>query len=47
MVRLEEEALNQLFSVLGEWNRNLKGCFKEFSAPVTLSESPSEHSPDM
>ena len=47
MVRLEGEALNQLFSVLEEWNRNLKGCFKEFSAPVSLSESPPEHSPDM
>jgi hypothetical protein len=47
LVRLEGEALNQLFSVLGEWNRNLMGCFKEFSTPASLSESPHGHSPDM
>jgi len=45
--RLKGETLNQLFSVLEEWNRNLKGCFEESTAPVSLSKSSHEHSPDI
>jgi len=47
MVLLKGEALNQLFSVLEEWDRNLKGCFKESAGSVSLFESPSEPSSDM
>ncbi len=42
MVRLKGETLNQLFSVLEEWDRNLKGCFKESSASILLAELPPE-----
>jgi len=45
MVRLQRETLNQLFSVLEEWNKNLKGCFD--TASVSLSESPPGLSSDM
>ena len=47
MVRLKGETLNQLFSVLEEWNRNLKGCFKESPSSVSLSDSLPESSPNM
>ncbi len=47
MVDHKGETSNQLFSVLEEWEENLKRCFKESSAPVFLSESPPEPSPDM
>jgi len=47
MVRLQGEILNQLFSVLGEWNRNVKGYFEESSASILLTELPPEPSPDM
>ncbi len=47
MVRLERETLNQLFSVLEEWERNLKGCFEEYPVSVSLPELLSEPSPDM
>ncbi len=42
MVHLKGETLNQLFSVLEEWDKNLKGCFKESTTLVLPSESPSE-----
>ena len=29
LVRLKGVDLNQLFDVLADWNRNLKGCFSE------------------
>jgi len=38
---------NQLFSVLEEWERNLKECFKETSASVSLPDPLSEPTPDM
>ncbi len=38
MVRLKGETLNQLFNVLEEWNKNLKGCFNEYPASISLSE---------
>jgi len=34
MVDLKGETSNQLFSVLEEWERSLKGCFEESSASV-------------
>ena len=42
MVEHKGETSNQLFSVLEEWERNLKGCFKEFSASVLLPKSTSD-----
>ncbi len=47
MVRLKGETLNQLFNVLEEWDRNLKGCFNESPASVLLTELQPESSPDM
>ncbi len=47
MVEHKGETSNQLFSVLEEWERNLKGCFKESFASVSLLESPPEAAPDM
>ncbi len=47
MVRLNGETLNQLFSVLEELDRHLKGCFKEPTASVSPSETPPESSPDL
>ncbi|MCH9665232.1 MAG: hypothetical protein K0U41_05225 [Gammaproteobacteria bacterium] len=47
MVRLKGEILNQLFIVLEEWNKNLKGCFNESPASVFLSELSPEPSLDM
>ena len=47
MVRLKGETLNQLFCVLGEWERNLKGCFEESSVSVLLTELLPEPSPEM
>ena len=38
---------NQLFSVLEEWEKNLKGCFKESSVSVSPHESLPEPAPDM
>lgn len=46
MVRLKGETLNQLFTVLEEWNKNIKGDFKESSASVLLTELLPEPSPD-
>jgi len=43
----EGKTSNQLFSVLEEWERNLKECFKENSASALLPESPPEPAPDM
>ena len=47
MVEQKGETSNQLFSVLEEWERNLKGCFKESAASVSLTESLPESAPDM
>ena len=47
MVEHKGELSNQLFSVLEEWERNLKGCFKESAVSVLLTELPPEPSPDM
>jgi hypothetical protein len=47
MARLQGETLNQLFSVLEEWERNLKECFEESTTSVLLSELPPEYSPDI
>ena len=47
MAHLKGETLNQLFSVLEEWNKNLKGCFKESSASVLLTELLPKSSPEM
>ena len=41
------ETSNQLFSVLEEWERNLKRCLKESSVSVSLPESLPEPTPDM
>ena len=41
------ETSNQLFSVLEEWERNLKKCFKETSASVSLPEKLPEPAQDM
>ncbi len=41
------ETSNQLFSVLEEWEKNLKECFKENSTSALLPESPPEPTPDM
>ena len=45
MVRLEGETLNQLFSVLEEWNVSFKGCFEKSSASASLTEFPLGPSP--
>ncbi len=47
MVEHKGETSNQLFSVLEEWERNLKECFKETSASVSLPKSPPEPKPDI
>ena len=47
MVEQKGETSNQLFSVLEEWERNLKGCFKESSASILLTMSLHGPSPDM
>jgi len=47
MVDHKGETSNQLFSVLEEWEKNLKGCFKESPASVLLTELLSESSQDM
>ena len=47
MAHLKGESLNQLFSVLDEWNKNLKGRFNESPASVLLTELLPEPSPDM
>ncbi len=47
MVRLQGETLNQLFSVLADWETNLKGCFEESTAFSSLYELPPEYSPDV
>ena len=41
------ETSNQLFSVLEEWEKNLKGCFKESTASFLLLESPLEADSNM
>jgi len=46
MVEHKGELSNQLFCVLEEWERNLKGCFKESSASASLPEPPTESTPD-
>lgn len=45
MMEHKGELSNQLFGVLEEWEKNLKGCFKESFASV-LPESPPESAPD-
>ena len=47
MAHLDAETLNQLFSVLEEWNKSFKGSFKESSASVLLTELPPEPSLDI
>ncbi len=47
MVDHKGKTSNQLFSVLEEWEKNLKGCFEEPLASVSLLESPFEISPDI
>ncbi len=47
MVDHKGETSNQLFSVLEEWEENLKGCFKESSASVLLTELLPESFPDI
>ena len=47
IVRLQGETLNQLFSVLEEWDKNLKGSFNESPVSVLLIELLPEPSPDM
>ena len=43
LVRLKGVDLNQLFDVLADWNRNLKGCFAELED----SEDDPDPSPDI
>lgn len=47
MVEHKGELSNQLFGVLEDSERNLKGCFKESAASVSLTESLPEPAPDM
>ena len=47
MVEQKGELSNQLLSVLEEWERNLKGCFEESSASVSLLESPLKAASDL
>jgi len=42
MVDHKGETSNQLFSVLEEWEKNLKGCFKESSASASPPEPASD-----
>ena len=41
------ETSNQLFNVLEEWEKNLKGCFNKSPASFFLTELLSEPSPDI
>ncbi len=47
MVGHKGETSNHLFSVLEEWERNLKGCYKKTSTPVSLPKSPLKAAFDM
>jgi len=47
MVEQKGKTSNQLFSVLEEWEKILKGCFKESIASVLLTELPPEASLDL
>ncbi len=47
MVEHKGKTSNQLFSVLEEWERNLKECFTETSASVLLPKPPPKPKPDM
>ena len=47
MVEQKGKLSNQLFSVLEEWEKTLKECFKEPTVSFLLAESPLEAASDM
>jgi hypothetical protein len=47
MARIKGDTLNQLFSVLEDWDRNLKGCFKECPSSILQTKLLPDPSPDM